>query len=158
MILPRILYVSGIKDYYDYANQVQVAEEILIVISYFLFFFFFLLSSYAIKIYSRKNIVDPRKWQILYHDPRNTSSAWNNFVESFVRFVTERSEAWPLEGIVPIDVSFEKSCWEFASIPSSPKRYVDGNQVARYFDDLIIRKLYDSRNYIFICTSSTILA
>lgn len=41
MILPRILYVSGIKDYYDYANQVQVAEEILIVISYFLFFFFF---------------------------------------------------------------------------------------------------------------------
>ena len=42
MILPRILYVSGIKDYYDYANQVQVAEEILIVISYFLFFFFFI--------------------------------------------------------------------------------------------------------------------
>ena len=34
--------MSGIKDYYDYANQVQVAEEILIVISYFLFFFFFI--------------------------------------------------------------------------------------------------------------------
>lgn len=60
------------------------------------FVFPFFLSSYAIKIYSRKNMVDPRKSQILYHDPRNTSSAWNNFVESFVRFVTKRSEAWPV--------------------------------------------------------------
>lgn len=142
--------MSGIKDYYDYADQVQMAEGIRIVISYFFFFFF-------IFIRDKNLFTEGYRWSEEIADfVSRSTSAWNNFVESFARFVTKRSEAWPLEGIVPIDVSFEKNCWEFASTPSSAKHYVDGNQVARYFDDLIIRKLYDSPNCIFICTSPTI--